>query len=131
MAKKQKKINNKYMTVEEVESVKAMSNQELLKEFLVQNKALRIIKKKKKDDSEIKSLKEEIKKHRETSVSEKTLNELKKLKEQIKEIKTEIDKGIEDLLESLKEKNKDFREDMGYTKERLKLVQFLLDSREV
>lgn len=126
---KKDKKNYKYLSDVEVEETNKMSNAQLLKEYLVQNRALRQINKLKKEDPVISELKSKIKTHRETTVSDKTLAEVKKLKDRLKEIKEEIDVGIEEEKEALKEKNNDYKEDKGFAKEKLKLVQLLLDKR--
>lgn len=130
MKKKEKKSEYKFLRTEEVESLRKLNSQELLKEYLKENKALRIKNKKHKEDSEIKDVKEQIKKHRETTVPEKTQKEVAELKLRLKEIKDEIDEGIEDLKHELKELNKDHNNDKGSSKEKIKIIQTILDSRE-
>ena len=102
------------------------ATQDLLKEYLIQNKSIRETKRKKKEDSNLKKLKEDVKLHRETTVSDKLRSELKQAKERKKEIETEIDEGIEDELTEIKEINKDYREEAGYAKEKMRVVQAIL-----
>lgn len=130
MKKKSQKSENKFLRTEEVEELRKMSSQDLLKNYLKENKALRIKNRKHKEDSEIKDLKEQIKKHRETTVPEKTLKEIAELKARLKEIKDEVDEGIQDLKAELKELNKDHNNDKGASKEKIKLIQSILDGRD-
>lgn len=130
MAKQQKnKSNLKYMTPAEVEELNKQPTSELLKGYLTQQKALRDIAKRKSQDTDLKLLKEQIKKHREESPDNKTLEEMKKLKDRLREIKQEIDAEIPELLQELKDKNADYREDQGYPKEKAKIIQRIIDSR--
>ena len=125
-----KKKTNKYLTEAQVVEIQGMTNQQLLRAYLVHNRLLRKYKKLQKEDPVIIELKEKIKEHRETTVSEQTRDEMKKLKDKLKEIRDEIDVGLEDILQELKDKNTDYKEDKGVALETLKLVQQLLDTRE-
>jgi len=129
--KEQRFVKNKYLTDTEVLDTQRLSNQELLKEYLVQNKAIRVVQQRKREDTELNSLKKEIKHHRDTSADQKTQDEITQLKARLKEIKLEIDEGIKDLLDQMKQRNLDFKEDMSYAKEKLKLIQMLLDKRNI
>lgn len=130
--KKQKKAKSAYTYLrdEQVEAIRKMSNQELMKEFVKENKSIRILKKKHKEDKEMADLKATVKKHRETTVPEKLQAELNDIKARLKEIKAEIDQGIEDELEEMKELRKDMKNELGFHVEKLKLIQNLIDSRE-
>ena len=127
--KKEKKAY-KYLTEAEVKEIRQLSSEELLRSYLFQNKAVREIKKRKKEDSGLKTLKDEVKMHRETTVSDKVRAEMKELKDRKKELSMEIDQGIEDQLQEIKDINVDYREEMGPINEKLKLVQAVLDSRD-
>lgn len=124
---KEKKF--KHLTPAEVAEIRQLSTQELLESYMFQTRVIRDVKRQKKDDSSIKKLKEEVKLHRDTTVSDKTRQELKELKDREKEIKTEIDEGIEDQLEEIKELNKDYREKMAPSNEKARLIQAILDAR--
>lgn len=128
--KKQKKIKKAYtyLTEDDIKKVNDMTTQDLFKEFMSQTRALRKIDKLKKEDSTIADLKKQIKEHR-ANFDPAVLAELAELKRQIKEIKIQMDEDIQEQLEGLKEKNRDYKEDKGYAKEKAALVQKVLDSR--
>jgi 2',3'-cyclic-nucleotide 2'-phosphodiesterase (5'-nucleotidase family) len=126
---KKQKSNIIHLTQAEVDILHKKTTSDLLKDYLNGQKAIRDISKRKKQDSELNLLKEEIKKHRDEFPDEKMQKEIKKMKERAKEIKAEVDAEIPDQLTDLKQRNKDYRDDMAPVKEKIKLVQKIVDSR--
>ena len=122
-------LKSRLLSEKELSDLEKMSVDQLLKELLKQTKALKMIDKQRRDDVDLLQVKGKIKAHREKSLSTESGQKLTKLKEQIKVIKEEIDAKIPELLNQQKEINKNYREDKAFPKEKLKLINRLLDSK--
>ncbi len=129
MAKKSRKTT--YLTANELEELNKLSDQDVLKAFMRSNKALNAKKREKRQDAELKRVREEIKKHREENISEEKKKKLEQLKSAIKEIKDEVDEEISELFDTLKALNQDYREDMGPIKEKIKMLERIIEQRKI
>ena len=130
MAKKPGKDKNtgskyKYLRPEEVEELERASTAELLKMHMAESKNHQAARRQKKEDQTLKSLGEQIKKHRE----ENTPEEVKTLKLRIKELKEEVDEDISEILEDKKALNKGFNDTIKAFGEKVDVILKILAKR--
>lgn len=127
MAKKKKeKFPYKFLRPDQLDELRNMSNDELVKEHLKENKNIKTLKKQKKDDHQIEQLKKEIKEHRE---EHEDMAKVKELQAEIKDIKKGIDLEIEDTLLDKKELSRGWSDTIKAHQERADVIFKLLDER--
>lgn len=124
--KKKEKFPYKFLRPDQLEELQRMSNEELIKEHLRENKNLKALKKQKKDDHQIADLAKQIKKHREEHESQE---EVKEMQIEIKEIKKTIDLEIADLLSDKKDLTKGWNDSIKAHQERADVIFKLIDDR--
>jgi len=121
--KKEKKWPYKQLKPDQVKELQSMSEEQLLKEYLVQSKSVVILKRSKADDPEITELKEEIKEHYESSET------LKQKKEEIKELRKSLAEEIEDEIKDKKAKEHVYNIQIKEHQEFVIAIQCILDDR--
>lgn len=122
---KQKKVKFMYKIIrpEQVDELKAKSTEELLKDYLEQNKKVQIVKKQKKDDEKLKGMRDRIKKHRDASV------ELKEAKENSKDVSDEVNEEIIEDVEDKKALDGGYRDEIKGFNEMAHAIQSIIDKR--
>jgi len=122
---KQKKVKFMYKIIrpEQVDELKAKSTEELLKDYLEQNKKVQIVKKQKKDDEKLKGMRDRIKKHRDASV------ELKEAKENSKDVSDVVNEEIIEDVEDKKALDGGYRDEIKGFNEMAHAIQSIIDKR--
>lgn len=123
MKQKKEKFPYKIIRPEHVDELRTKTTDELLKEYLSQNKKIQIVSKQKKDDSKLKEIKSRIKEHRNNST------ELQDAKESLKELKQEVDEEIRDDLEDKKALEGGYRDEIRGFKETIDAIQSIIEKR--
>jgi predicted transcriptional regulator len=123
MKQKKEKFPYKIIRPEQVDELRSKSTDELLKEYLLQNKKIQIVLKQKKDDSKLKEIAGRIKDHRNSSA------ELTEAKEDLKDLKSEVDDEIRDDIEDKKSLEGGYRDEIRGFKETIHAIQSIIDRR--
>lgn len=127
MAKKPKKEKSpyKYLRPEEVEDLEKASTAELLKMHMTESKNHQAARRQKREDSTLKDLNDQIKKHRDDNMPE----EVKTLRLRIKELKDEVDEEISEIIEDKKALNKGFNDTIKAFGEKVDVILRILAKR--
>lgn len=129
MAKKQKnKFPYKYLRPDQLEELKDMSNEELIKEHLSEQKNIRRVRKAKKEDHVLQDLNKQIKEHRE---SHQDTSKIKEIQSEIKEMKKAIDLEIEDTILDRREASGGWNDLIKSHVERGEAIFKILDERGI
>jgi hypothetical protein len=123
MKSKKEKFPYKIIRPEHVDELRTKSTDELLKEYLAQNKKIQIVNKQKKDDSKLKEIKDRIKEHRGNST------ELQEAKESLSELRETVDEEIRDDLEDKKALEGGYRDEIRGFKETIHAIQSIIEKR--
>lgn len=127
MAKKKKdKFPYKFIRPDQLEDIQRMSNDELIKEHLKENKFMRSLKKQRKEDPQILDLTKQIKEHRENHEDQ---GEIKRMQEEIKEMKKTMDVEIADVISDRRDLNKGWSDTIKAHQERADVIFKILDDR--
>jgi len=126
MAKKKEVFPYKYLRPHQVEEIREMKMDELIKEHIKENKNIKVLKKQKKEHDEIIDLSKQIKKHRE---NHELADKIKEMKNEIKELRKTIDLEIEDVLLDKKELVGGFNDSIKSHQERMDVVFKFIDER--
>lgn len=127
MAKKKKeRFPYKFIRPDQLEDLQKMSNDELIKEHLKENKHLRALKRQRKEDPQILELVKEIKDHRE---NHEDMQAIKEKQAEIKEMRKTMDLEIIDTINDKKELAKGWNDTIKAHQERADVIFKLLDDR--
>ena len=123
--KKEKKTKFPYKIIrpEQVEELQSKSTEELLKEYLAQNKKAQLVKRQKRDDGKLNEIKGRVKKHRENS------QDLKDAKDELKAVRETVDAEIEDDILDKKALEGGYRDEIKGFNEMAHAIQNIIDKR--
>jgi hypothetical protein len=126
MAKpKKEKWPYKHIKPDTVAALRSKTDDLLLKDYLFENKAIKVISKSQKDDSTLTDLKKQVKKHRDADTT------LQKKKDELKELRESIDEEISEIVEDKKALEGGYREQKAEHKELIKAIEGILESRKI
>lgn len=125
MAKKIK-FPYKYLRPEQLEDLRRMKTDDLIKEHLSESRAVRNLEKQKKEDTTIQDLAASVKEHKE---SHDLVSDVKKLQEEIKELRDQINSEIEEDIKDLAALRKGWTDTIKASKERAAVILKLLEDR--
>jgi predicted RND superfamily exporter protein len=127
---REEKFPYHFATIEDVQKYQGMNEDALLKEFLSNTKKVQITKRQRRDDPQLKELKDAIKKHYDLSEDLQTAKQdVKDARDAAKAVKEKLDDEINDDVEQKQAKEGLYKDKVKHFSENLKIIQQILEGR--
>lgn len=129
MAKKGSSLKLKHISEDEAFQLQQKPLEELYKEIRKVGKSLQRIKEKKKEDADLIKAKKRLEAYH-TKHKQAELKEIEGYKKALKEARATLNEGAEDILEDIKEINRNYNQDKAPYVEKMKFLDRMISEKE-